>query len=87
MLPEARVDRILAQVHLADDVTRAEEERKTVRQQLQRLGQIYSDGLVILDHYRRRKQARSGSRVQMELAAVSQDRMRTSPALRIRRFL
>ena len=45
------------------------------------------EGLVILDDCRQRKRARTGSYVQVELAAVSQDRMRTSAALRIRRFL
>ena len=57
MLPDAWVDRVLAQVQLADEVKRIEKERKGVLQQFQRLGQVYEDRLVTQEDYRSRKRA------------------------------
>jgi len=55
VLPGAWMDRVLAQVHLADEVKRVEEERKKVQQQLRRLGQVYVDGHIAVDEYGRQK--------------------------------
>ena len=56
VLPDAWVDRVLAQVQLADEVKRTEKEREQVRQRLGRLGQTYVDGLVTPEDYKRQKQ-------------------------------
>ena len=55
MLPEAWVDRVLAQVHLADEVERVGRERKKAEQRLRRLAQVYIDGHVPAEEYRRQK--------------------------------
>ena len=55
VLPEAWVDRVLAQVHLADEVERVDRERKKAEQRLRRLAQVYVDGHVADDEYRRQK--------------------------------
>ena len=55
VLPEAWVDRVLAQVHLADEVKRVGEERKKAEQRLRRLVQVYVDGHVVEEEYRRQK--------------------------------
>ena len=55
LLPESWVDRILAQVHLADEVKRVDQERVTVGQRLRRLGTAYVDGLYEDEEYRRQK--------------------------------
>ena len=44
VLPDAWVDRVLAQVHLADEVKRVTQERKKVEQRQRRLAQVYVDG-------------------------------------------
>ena len=41
VLPDAWMDRMLAQVHLADDVKRVAHERNDADQRLKRLGQVY----------------------------------------------
>ena len=56
VLPEAWLDRVLAQIHLVDEVKRVGEERKQVQQRFKRLGQVYLDGLLQIDEYRRQKQ-------------------------------
>ena len=56
VLPEAWLDRVLAQIHLVDEVKRVGEERVLVQQRLKRLGQVYLDGLLLIDDYRRQKQ-------------------------------
>ena len=56
VLPDSWVDRVLAQVHLADEVERVSEERKKAEQRLRRLAQVYVDGHVPEDEYRRQKQ-------------------------------
>ena len=56
VLPDAWKDRVLAQVHLADEVERVGRERKKAEQRLRRLGQVYYDGHVAEDEYRRKKQ-------------------------------
>ena len=55
VLPEAWMDRLLAQVHLADEVNRIEQERKETEHRLHRLGKAYVDGLYSEDDYRREK--------------------------------
>ena len=47
---------MLAQIHLVDEVKRVGEERVLVQQRLKRLGQVYLDGLLLIDEYRRQKQ-------------------------------
>ena len=49
------MDRVLAQVQLADEVKRVGEERKRAEQQLRRLGRAYVDGLYDDEEYRRQK--------------------------------
>ena len=46
VLPEAWMDRVLAKVHLADEVKRVEQERRETEQRLRRLAQVYLDNLV-----------------------------------------
>jgi hypothetical protein len=55
VLPDAWVDRVLAQVHLADEVNRVADEKKKVQQQLRRLVQVYVDGHVPNDEYGRQR--------------------------------
>ena len=55
VLPDAWVDRVLAQVHLADEVERIGRERKKLEQRLRRLAQVYVDGHVPGEEYRRQK--------------------------------
>ena len=55
VLPKSWMDRVLAQVQLADDVKRVGEERKRAKQQLRRLGRAYVDGLYDDEEYRRHK--------------------------------
>ena len=55
VLPEAWMDRVLAQVHLANEVNRLELERKETGQRLKRLGQVYMDGLRTPQEYQREK--------------------------------
>ena len=55
VLPDAWMDRVLARIHLADEVKRVEEERKGTEQRLKRLGQIYLDGVIPEPEYQRQK--------------------------------
>ena len=55
VLPEAWMDRVLARIHLADEVERVASERKETEQRLKRLGRAYVDGLYFEDDYRREK--------------------------------
>ena len=55
VLPEAWMDRVLAHIHLADDVERVRHERTQTEQRLKRLGRAYVDGLYDDDGYRREK--------------------------------
>ena len=55
VLPDAWVDRVLAQVHLVDEVKRVQDERDLTQQRLKRLGQVYLDGLVQIEEYRRQR--------------------------------
>ena len=50
------MDKVLAQIHLVDEVKRIGEERVLVQQRSKRLGQVYLDGLVQIEEYRRQKQ-------------------------------
>jgi len=54
-LPESWQDRMLGQLHLADEAGRVEQERKETEQRLKRLGQVYLDGLLEQDDYKRQK--------------------------------
>ena len=56
-LPEAWMDRVLAHIHLADDVERVRHERVQTEQRLRRLGTAYVDGLYDDDGYRREKRS------------------------------
>ena len=49
------MDRVLAQVHLTDQVKVVAQERKDAEQRLKRLGQVYLDDLVTIEDYRRQK--------------------------------
>ena len=55
VLPEAWLDRVLAHVHLADEVKRVSEECAQVEQRLRRLAQVCLDGLKEDQEYRREK--------------------------------
>ena len=57
VLPEAWMDRVLAQVHLADEVKRVRQERKDTEQRFKRLGQVYLDGLIPPEEYHRQKRS------------------------------
>ncbi|HLF03813.1 MAG TPA: recombinase zinc beta ribbon domain-containing protein [Dehalococcoidia bacterium] len=54
-LPDAWQDRMLARLHLEDQVKRVEDERKLTEQRLKRLGQVYLDGLKPHEDYLREK--------------------------------
>ena len=60
VLPDAWMDRVLARVHLADEVDRIHRERQQTEQRLKRLGKAYVDGLYSDDDYRREKRAMEG---------------------------
>ena len=47
--------RVLAQVHLADEVQQVAQARKETEQRLRRLGQVYMDGLKTPQEYQREK--------------------------------
>ncbi len=55
VLPEAWMDRVLAQIQLADEVKRVAQERKNAELRLKRLAQVYLDGVMSEDEYRRQK--------------------------------
>ena len=55
VLPDAWTDRVLAQVHLVDEVERVQQERRDVEQRLGRLGTAYVDGLYSNEDYHRKK--------------------------------
>ena len=57
LLPETWMDRVLARIHLADEVDRVQQERQLTGQRLKRLGKAYVDGLYPDDDYRREKRA------------------------------
>ena len=57
LLPETWMDRVLARIHLADEVDRVQQERQMTGQRLKRLGKAYVDGLYPDDDYRREKRA------------------------------
>jgi len=54
-LPDSWQDRMLARLHLEDQVKRVEDERKLTEQRLKRLGQVYLDGLKPHEDYLREK--------------------------------
>ncbi len=55
VLPDAWMDRVLAQIQLADEVKRVAQERKETEQRLKRLGQVYLDGVMSEGEYQRQK--------------------------------
>ena len=55
VLPESWMDRVLARIHLADEVKRVAHERKETEQRLKRLGQVYLDGIIPEPEYHRQK--------------------------------
>ena len=57
VLPDVWMDRVLAKIHLADEVNRIGQERQQAEQRLQRLGRAYVDGLYSDDDYRREKRS------------------------------
>jgi len=54
VLPEAWLDRVLAQIHVADDAKRITKERTKTERELKRVGQAYADGALVEKEYRRR---------------------------------
>jgi hypothetical protein len=74
-LPDSWQDRLLARLHLEDEVNRVEKERKETEQRLKRLGQVYLDNLLSLEEYQRQKrqlEEKLGSLVVPELDSVQQ---------------
>ena len=57
VLPEVWMDRVLAKVHLADEVKRIQDERKRVQEQLRRLREVYLEGDLPHEDYTGRKRA------------------------------
>jgi len=57
VLPDAWMDRVLAKIHLADEVNRIGQERLQAEQRLRRLGRAYVDGLYSDDDYKREKRS------------------------------
>ena len=57
VLPDAWMDRLLAQVHLADEVNRVARERKETEQRLRRLVKVYLDGHYPDHYYDREKRS------------------------------
>ena len=55
VLPESWLDRVLAQVHVADEVKKVQDRRLKTEQRLRRLGQVYMDQLIEEPEYRRQK--------------------------------
>jgi len=55
VLPDAWMDRVLAQVRLADHVQAVAHERKDTEQRLKRLWRVYLDDLVTIEEYHRQK--------------------------------
>ena len=51
------MDRVLARIHLADEMERVQQDRQLTEQRLKRLGKAYVDGLYPDDDYRREKRA------------------------------
>jgi site-specific DNA recombinase len=54
VLPDAWLDRVLAQIHVADEAKRIGKERKKTERELKRVGQTYADGTMAEKEYRRR---------------------------------
>ena len=54
-LPDSWQDRLLAKLHLEDEVIRVERGRKEAEQRLRRLGQVYLDNLIPHEEYKRQK--------------------------------
>ena len=57
VLPEAWMDRVLARIQVADEVTKIQGERIQVEQRLKRLGDVYLDGLKTRGDYVREKKS------------------------------
>ena len=55
VLPNACMDRVLARIHLADEVGKVSQERIQEEQRIRRLGKAYVEGLYADDDYRRQK--------------------------------
>ena len=51
------MDRVLAKIHIADEVNRIGQERLQTEQRLKRLGRAFVDGLYTDDDYRREKRS------------------------------
>jgi hypothetical protein len=54
VLPEAWLDRVLAQIHVAEEASRIEMERTKTERELRRVGEAYADGALAEKEYRRR---------------------------------
>jgi len=70
VLPEAWMDRVLAHIHLADDVERVRHERTQTQQRLKRLGRAYVDGLYDDEGYRREKRSLEDNLVNLGVPGV-----------------
>ena len=55
VLPDAWMDRMLAKIHLSDEVERIQQERQKTEQRMRRLGKAYVDDLYSEEDYRREK--------------------------------
>ncbi len=55
LLPDSWMDRVLARIHLVDEMKWIEHERRKVDQRLRRLGRAYVDGLYSDNDYKREK--------------------------------
>lgn len=69
-LPEAWMDRVLAKIHIADEVNRIGQERFKTEQRLKRLGRAFVDGLYTDDDYRREKRSLEESLAAMVVPGV-----------------
>ncbi len=70
VLPETWLDRVLAQVHLADEAKRINEERKGVNHRLKRLGQVYLDNLIAVEEYHRQKRLLEDKMASLVIPAI-----------------
>ncbi len=57
LLPDAWINRMLAKIHLTDEVERVGLERVQAEQRLRRLGKAYVEDFYADDDYRREKRA------------------------------
>ena len=64
------MDRVLAKIHIADEVNRIGQEPFKTEQRLKRLGRAFVDGLYTDDDYRREKRSLEESLAAMVVLGV-----------------